>query len=79
MTEIAFRLTKRVCACCGERKPVSEFYARPQRKAGWQSYCKPCQKAAVAKSKERHGVGPAAAAKHRSKWAAIAAEAAASA
>ena len=78
-TETKFRITKKVCRCCGERKAVEEFYAYPKARDGRQSWCKGCIAAAAKRFTRKHGhrqseFGPA----HRAKWAAIAAEAAAS-
>ena len=78
-TETKFRIIAKVCACCGERKPQHEFSEDRRYRTGLQSYCKQCIRASAAKSRERRGFGAAATARHRSKWAAIAAEAAASA
>lgn len=78
-TETTFRITKKVCRCCGERKAVEEFYAVPSARDGLQSWCKSCMAASARRSTRKHGnrqteFGP----EHRAKWAAIAAEAAAS-
>jgi hypothetical protein len=32
------------CSCCGETKPVGEFYKDKKRKDGFQIYCKSCLK-----------------------------------
>ena len=72
--ETEFRITKKVCRCCGERKAMEEFYREPRTRSGRTSYCKSCLHAqARARYHRRKG------AEHRAKWAAIAAEAAASA
>lgn len=35
------------CRDCGETKPASEFHARPGRRDGLNTYCKPCTIARV--------------------------------
>ena len=76
-TETKFRITKKVCRCCGERKAVEEFYREAKRRDGRYSYCKLCSRLRAAESVRRGRSDSTAAA--RAKWAAIAAEAAASA
>ena len=72
--ETKFRITKKVCACCGERKAASEFHKDRRTPSGLQSRCMRCQNLKHSESyHRRRGSG------HRAKWAAIAAEAAASA
>lgn len=74
MSETKFRVTKKVCSCCGERKPAAEFHANRRTTTGLQSRCKTCLNASTLRSYHRRRGST-----HRSKWAAIAAEAAASA
>jgi hypothetical protein len=66
------------CYHCGEVKPTSEFYPHRDTRDRLQSYCKDCMKAATQESNRRNHHEWRKAKDARAKWAAIAAEAAAS-
>lgn len=38
---------KKVCAKCGEPKPLAEYFRRSRAKDGLQSYCKSCHRAVM--------------------------------
>ena len=42
---------RKTCACCGETKPVTEFYLSAKAKDGRQSYCKSCATKSVLKGR----------------------------
>jgi hypothetical protein len=72
------------CTCCGESKPLDEFHAHPGHRDGRQSRCKDCARIAARdyhrRVKAATGLWPdqLRASATRAKWAAIAAENAAS-
>jgi hypothetical protein len=43
----------RTCRDCGESKSATDFYARPNRKRGYSSYCKPCHAARIKTGDQR--------------------------
>jgi nitrate/TMAO reductase-like tetraheme cytochrome c subunit len=75
--------TKR-CTCCGESKPLDEFYSHRTNRDGLQSRCKDCARAAGRdyqrniKAATGQWAAKARQLATRAKWAAIAAENAAS-
>ena len=40
-------MKEKTCRTCGETKPVSQFYARKDKKDGYRNDCKDCQNARV--------------------------------
>lgn len=71
--EIKIRLKAKRCPCCGEMKAVSEFHLDKRRRDGRGTECKPCTHARVLRNYHKRIDS------RRSKWAAVAAENAATA
>ena len=56
---------KKICFSCKEEKDVSEFYKRADRKSGYLSYCKICNKIKCKKIYDKH---PEKAKKYSKNW-----------
>jgi len=72
IAETKVRLKSKRCSRCGEMKPVDEFCLQRSSRDGLHYYCRPCNSLVA----NRYTLRKRATAK--AKWAAIAAEAAAS-